>query len=78
MLVGCNLIYITLRGGFWLSPMKSEGLSIVYDVSVIRIGMLILGVQLLLSSQPAIIFLPPMLGRTASPLRQLQSAVSVL
>ena len=42
MLVGCNLIYITLRGRFCLPALKSEGLN-AGDVSVLCTGMAQLG-----------------------------------
>lgn len=78
MLVGCNLIYVTLRGGFWLSPVKSEGLSFAYNVSVIRIGMAHPG-----SPVPAFLtachqLSPSRAGQDGISSRHLQSAVSVL
>lgn len=42
MLVGCNLIYITLRGRFCLSALKSESLN-AGDVSILCTGMAQLG-----------------------------------
>ena len=42
MLVGCNLISITVKGRFCLSALKSEGLN-AGGVSVLRAGMAHLG-----------------------------------